>query len=174
MDWPSSLRSNVSISWAQIQCFLCRAYYWLGENIKFYEDIQTAEAARCQRVRGDCTKHKRWLTPTSSPVNRCNVWRMIISGIRQMIMISVCLLSILRPLLYRSQGGWPAPVLVPSYFTINLWSSLDVTILAILIKIRSFLRKLYISNQAWLAHFYHSSNGIEYFTFYTVYHIWWK
>ena len=26
------------------QCFLCRAYYWLGENIKFYEDIQTAEA----------------------------------------------------------------------------------------------------------------------------------
>ena len=24
--------SDVSISWAQIQCFLCRAYYWLREN----------------------------------------------------------------------------------------------------------------------------------------------
>ena len=28
---------------------VCRAYYWPKENIKFYEDIQTAEAAHSQQ-----------------------------------------------------------------------------------------------------------------------------
>ena len=28
---------------------VCRAYYWPGENIKFYEDIQTAEATHSQQ-----------------------------------------------------------------------------------------------------------------------------
>ena len=103
---------------------------------------------------------------------RCRGWCHTPADVR--ILISVCLISIFTPPLYWSQVGWPAPVLLPSYFTINLWSSLDVKMLAILIKIRFLLSKLYISNQAWLAHFYHSSNGIEYFTFYTVYHFWWK
>ena len=97
---------------------VCRAYYWPKENIKFYEDIQTAEAAHSQQGSLYKTQHRgarrwRWLTPITAEItsrdscfNLCLCWWFQLS---ERWFLFVFLLYFQAPWLYLSQLGWPDP-----------------------------------------------------------------